>query len=37
MLPVHHASLRGRTTAKYLPFSLYIKAHHNAQETLMKF
>jgi hypothetical protein len=34
---VHHVSSRRRTIAKYMPVSLYIRAHQNAQETLMKF
>jgi hypothetical protein len=31
---VHHVSSRWRTIAKYMPVSLYIRAHQNAQETL---
>jgi hypothetical protein len=34
---VHHVSSRRRTIAKYMPVSLYIRAHQDAQETLMKF
>ena len=34
---VHHVSSRQRTIAKYMLVSLYIRAHQNAQETLMKF
>ena len=34
---VHHVSSRQRTIAKYMLISLYIRAHQNAQETLMKF
>ena len=34
---VHHVSSRRMTIAKYMLVSLYIRAHQNAQETLMKF
>jgi hypothetical protein len=34
---VHHVSSRQRTIADYMLVSLYIRAHQNAQETLMKF
>ena len=34
---VHHVSSRQRTIAKYMLVLLYIRAHQNAQETLMKF
>jgi hypothetical protein len=36
---LHHVSSRRRTIAKYMlvNVSLYIRAHQNAQETLMKF
>ena len=34
---VHHVSSRRRTIAKYMLVSLDIRAHQNAQETLMKF
>ena len=32
---VHHVSSRQRTIAEYRLVSLYIKAHQNAQDTLM--
>ena len=32
---VHHVSSRQRTIAKYMLVSLYIRAHQNAQETLI--
>ena len=34
---VHHVSSRQTTIAEYMLVSLYIRAHQNAQETLMKF
>ena len=34
---VHHVSSRQRTIAEHMLVSLYIRAHQNAQETLMKF
>ena len=34
---LHHVSSRRRTIAKHMLVSLYIRAHQNAQETLMKF
>jgi hypothetical protein len=34
---VHRVSSRRRTIAKCMLVSLYIRAHQNAQETLMKF
>ena len=34
---VHRVSSRQRTIAKYMLVSLYIRAHQNAQETLMTF
>jgi hypothetical protein len=34
---VHHVSSRQRTIVEYMLVSLYIRAHQNAQETLMTF
>ena len=34
---VHHVSSRRRAIPQYMLVSLYVRAHQNAQETLMKF